>query len=289
MTPTPVPEGPIIDPQGIADYLFSHDMQLPDNFITKKEAQQLGWDSSYNYVSDVAPGKSIGGDYFGNYQRKLPVGKGISYREADCWYRKGPRNAYRIIYSTDRRVWYTEDHYNTFTELFPRRARREMSGETAPNPEAANGRGAREPRKDKGRRKRSEAEKGRSRLKGREILGAGGMLGLCLPLSGCYIAPDDINETGIPDGRRESAFPDAGADGHRGGDAGHRGGGNQNLFGNPDHCVTAAPDSGDRRRRPHPPGQGGWSDWGTVSGDESARAGRTVRPLPAHPRAAPWC
>ena len=121
VTPTPVPEGPIIDPQGIADYLFSHDMQLPDNFITKKEAQELGWDSRErrNYVSDWAPGKSIGGDYFGNYQGKLPVGKGISYREADCWYRKGPRNAYRIIYSTDRRVWYTEDHYNTFTELFP--------------------------------------------------------------------------------------------------------------------------------------------------------------------------
>ena len=119
MTPTPVPEGPIIDPQSLADYLFSHQMQLPENYITKKEAQRLGWDSHANYVSDVAPGKSIGGDYFGNYEGRLPQGQGITYHEADCYYTKGKRNAYRVIYSSDGRVWYTEDHYNTFTELFP--------------------------------------------------------------------------------------------------------------------------------------------------------------------------
>lgn len=118
-TPTPVPDGPIIDPRSIADYLFAHDMTLPENFITKLEARTLGWDSRDNYVSDVAPGKSIGGDHFGNFEGKLPTGKGISYREADCWYTKGRRNATRIIYSTEGRVWYTEDHYNTFEELFP--------------------------------------------------------------------------------------------------------------------------------------------------------------------------
>ena len=118
MTPTPVPEGPIIDPQSIADYLFAHG-ELPDNFITKKEARELGWDSSRNYVSDVAPGMSIGGDRFGNYEETLPVVKGRQYYEADCWYSGGKRNAYRVIYSNDGHVWYTEDHYQTFTELFP--------------------------------------------------------------------------------------------------------------------------------------------------------------------------
>jgi len=119
VTPTPVPEGPITDPQSIADYLFSHNMQLPENFITKEEAQRLGWRTTYRYVSDAAPGKSIGGDHFSNYERTLPTGKGITYQEADCYYTKGTRNAYRVIYSSDGRVWYTEDHYNTFTELFP--------------------------------------------------------------------------------------------------------------------------------------------------------------------------
>ena len=118
MTPTPVPEGPIIDPQSIADYLFAHG-ELPENFITKKEAREPGWDSSRNYVSDVAPGMSIGGDRFGNYEEILPVVKGRQYYEADCWYTGGKRNAYRVIYSNDGHVWYTEDHYQTFTELFP--------------------------------------------------------------------------------------------------------------------------------------------------------------------------
>lgn len=115
--PTAEP-GPLDEAQRIADYIFEHG-ELPDNFITKKEAQALGWDSMYNYVSDVAPGKSIGGDYFGNYEQKLPVVKGRKYYEADCFYQGGKRNAYRIIYSTDGHVWFTEDHYQTFIELFP--------------------------------------------------------------------------------------------------------------------------------------------------------------------------
>ena len=115
--PTEAPEA-IIEPQAIADYLFQYG-KLPDNFITKKEAQALGWDSSYNYVSDVAPGKSIGGDRFGNYEGLLPKRNNVTYREADCNYTGGKRNAERIIYSSDGRVWYTNDHYQTFTELKP--------------------------------------------------------------------------------------------------------------------------------------------------------------------------
>ncbi len=119
VTPSPVPEGPIIEPQAIADWLFAHDFTLPDNFITKREAQALGWDSSYNYVSDVAPGKSIGGDRFGNYEGLLPRAKGRQYYECDCWYVSGKRNAYRIIFSNDGLVFYTEDHYQTFVEMHP--------------------------------------------------------------------------------------------------------------------------------------------------------------------------
>ena len=114
----PTESGPITDPQAIADYLFRYG-ELPDSFITKKEAEALGWDSSWNYVSDVAPGKSIGGDRFGNYEGILPKKKGVTYREADCNYTGGKRKAERIVYSSDGRVWYTNDHYQTFTELKP--------------------------------------------------------------------------------------------------------------------------------------------------------------------------
>lgn len=116
--PTETPETPIIDPQEMVDYLYKNG-RLPDNFITKNEAKALGWDSSVNYLSDVAPGKSIGGDRFGNYEGRLPKVKGRTYYEADCWYTGGKRNAFRLIWSSDGHFWYTEDHYNTFTELFP--------------------------------------------------------------------------------------------------------------------------------------------------------------------------
>ena len=114
--PEDEPTGPITDPQGIADYIFQHG-KLPDNFITKKEAQALGWDSSYNYVSDVAPGKSIGGDRFGNYEKILPADG--SYTECDVNYDGGYRGGERLVYDEDGNIWYTADHYTTFDQLYP--------------------------------------------------------------------------------------------------------------------------------------------------------------------------
>ena len=110
--------GPIIEPQAIADYLFKYG-QLPENFITKNEARDLGWDSKYNYVSDVAQGYSIGGDKFGNYEGILPKKKGRQYYECDCYYVEGKRSAHRVVFSNDGLVFYTGDHYETFTQLFP--------------------------------------------------------------------------------------------------------------------------------------------------------------------------
>ncbi len=123
-TPSPSPaasieeDGTYTAPQDIADYLFTYG-RLPGNFLTKKEAQALGWDSRYNYVGDVAPGMSIGGDYFGNYEQKLPTAKGRKYYECDCSYTGTRRGAERIIFSNDGLVYYTADHYETFTEMKP--------------------------------------------------------------------------------------------------------------------------------------------------------------------------
>ena len=117
--PTQAPQQTAITaPQDIADYIFAHGT-LPDNFLTKNEARQLGWDSSQNYVSDVAPGYSIGGDKFGNYEGLLPDASGRKWYEADANYTAGPRGAERILYSSDGLVYYTNDHYQTFTEMHP--------------------------------------------------------------------------------------------------------------------------------------------------------------------------
>ncbi len=112
------PGRPLTEPQEIADYIFLNG-KLPPNIITKKEAQNLGWDSSDNYVSDVAPGMSIGGDRFGNYEGLLPSKKGRQWYEADCYYTRGRRNAHRILFSNDGLVYYTDDHYESFTQMFP--------------------------------------------------------------------------------------------------------------------------------------------------------------------------
>ena len=120
---TAVPEatavpGPMDAAQELVDYLNEHG-ELPENYIRKREAEDRGWKSVYRYVGDIGPGITIGGDYFGNYEERLPVIKGRKYYEADCFYQGGPRNEYRLIYSNDGHYWFTGDHYETFEELFP--------------------------------------------------------------------------------------------------------------------------------------------------------------------------
>ncbi len=110
-------DGTYTSKDDVAAYLHEY-QHLPDNYITKKQAQKLGWDSSAGNLNKVAPGKSIGGDRFGNYEELLPVKKGRTYYECDIDYTGGYRQAKRIIYSDDGLIYYTEDHYKTFTQLY---------------------------------------------------------------------------------------------------------------------------------------------------------------------------
>lgn len=108
-------DGTYTSKDDVALYLHTYG-HLPDNYITKKEAQALGWDSSKGNLWDVAPGKSIGGDYYGNYEGVLP--EDDSYHECDIDYKGGKRNGKRIVYGKSGAIYYTEDHYSTFTELY---------------------------------------------------------------------------------------------------------------------------------------------------------------------------
>ena len=111
---------PLIDEDGsyttkddVALYIHTYG-KLPHNFITKKEAQKLGW--SGGSLEPYAPGKCIGGNHFGNYEGVLPDG---NYRECDIdTLGKKSRGAKRIIYSDDGRIYYTGDHYKTFEQLY---------------------------------------------------------------------------------------------------------------------------------------------------------------------------
>lgn len=101
----------------VAIYIYTYG-HLPSNYITKSEAQDLGWNSSEGNLDEVAPGKSIGGDTFGNYEGMLPVEEGRTYKECDVDYEGGFRNEKRIIYSNDGLIFYTDDHYETFMQLY---------------------------------------------------------------------------------------------------------------------------------------------------------------------------
>ena len=99
--------------------LYIHNYKhLPSNYMSKKEAEDAGWDSKNGNLSDVLPGISIGGSRFGNYDKKLPQKSGRKYYECDIDYTDGYRNAKRIIYSNDGLIFYTDDHYESFEQLY---------------------------------------------------------------------------------------------------------------------------------------------------------------------------
>ena len=112
-----VESGTYTSKEEVAAYLYEYG-HLPSNFITKKEAKKLGWVSNEGNLWEVAPGMSIGGDYFGNYEGNLPKAKGRDYYECDIDTNGSYRGAKRIVFSNDGLIYYTEDHYETFELLY---------------------------------------------------------------------------------------------------------------------------------------------------------------------------
>jgi len=103
--------------EDVADYIHVFG-KLPPNFITKNQARDLGWESSEGNLWEVAPGKSIGGDRFGNYEGLLPEAEGRTWTECDIGYEGGYRDDRRIVFSNDGLIYYTDDHYESFTQLY---------------------------------------------------------------------------------------------------------------------------------------------------------------------------
>ncbi|MBP3701348.1 MAG: ribonuclease [Lachnospiraceae bacterium] len=101
----------------VALYIYLYG-ELPDNFITKNEARDLGWESSEGNLWEVADGMSIGGDRYYNSDDQLPEIKGRKYYECDINYNGGFRGAERIVYSNDGLIYYTGDHYESFECLY---------------------------------------------------------------------------------------------------------------------------------------------------------------------------
>ena len=102
--------------EDVALYLVTYG-ELPSNFITKKEARELGWEGGS--VQKYLEGAAIGGDKFGNREGILPKASGRQYYECDIdTDGKNSRGAKRIVYSNDGLIYYTEDHYERFILLY---------------------------------------------------------------------------------------------------------------------------------------------------------------------------
>lgn len=109
-------KGSYIEKDQVARYIHIYN-KLPNNFITKEEAMKLGWKQK-GTLDKVAPGKSIGGDKFGNFEKNLPVKTGVKYSECDIDYVMGNRGPKRLVFSNDGSIYYSNNHYENFEKLY---------------------------------------------------------------------------------------------------------------------------------------------------------------------------
>lgn len=115
-TAEPSEDGTYSSKDDVAQYIYIYG-HLPSNFITKKEAEKLGWQGGS--LEPYAPGKCIGGSHFGNYEGLLPEKEGRTYTECDIdTLGADKRGAKRIVFSNDGLIYYTEDHYESFELLY---------------------------------------------------------------------------------------------------------------------------------------------------------------------------
>ncbi len=112
-----VEDGYYTSKEEVAEYIHKFG-KLPGNFVSKSKAKKLGWGQEGVNLQEVLPQMSIGGGKFGNREGLLPEAPGREYRECDIDYEGGPRNAKRIVYSNDGLIFYTEDHYESFEQLY---------------------------------------------------------------------------------------------------------------------------------------------------------------------------
>ena len=109
-------DGKYFDKDNVALYIHTYG-HLPSNFVKKAEAEAKGW--SGGSVEPYCPGCAIGGDYFWNNEGLLPSKSGRTWTECDNDTEgASSRGAKRIVFSNDGLIYYTDDHYESFTLVY---------------------------------------------------------------------------------------------------------------------------------------------------------------------------
>ena len=103
----------------VAAYLCKFD-RLPTNYVTQNEGKSLYESKTgkafdkWNFNPWTTIGVMIGGDKFANNEGLLPKG---TYHEADINYSAKNRGTKRLVYQSDCVIYYTADHYESFSKL----------------------------------------------------------------------------------------------------------------------------------------------------------------------------
>lgn len=110
----------IVDVEGFLETVESlrRTKKLPPRYLTKEEAAKLGWQPGTDLCS-VARGRVIGGNRFGNRERRLPDKRDRKWWEADVDFFCGYRGPKRLVWSNDGLMYLTTDHYQTFKPVPP--------------------------------------------------------------------------------------------------------------------------------------------------------------------------
>ena len=100
-----------------ADWYLKVYGELPDYYITKEEAEKLGYRSYLGNLANVDPNKMIFKGIYQNRNGHLPTAPNRIWYEADINYEFGFRGRERILFSNDGLIFVTYDHYYTFIEI----------------------------------------------------------------------------------------------------------------------------------------------------------------------------
>lgn len=109
--------GTISDRQPSPDVWLKLFGKLPDYYITKEQAQKLGWRKGKD-LSKFAPGKMIGGEEYENKDYILPEKEGRIWYECDINYTSGKRNSLRLYYSNDELMFYSPNHLENNVKVY---------------------------------------------------------------------------------------------------------------------------------------------------------------------------
>ncbi len=105
-------DGEYTTARDVAEYIHTYH-KLPSNYMSESEAKKKGWKS---YECPAKYGIMIGGKHFSNREGLLPERN--DYCECDVDYDGDLRGRQRLIYTKDGTVYYTNDHYASFEQLY---------------------------------------------------------------------------------------------------------------------------------------------------------------------------